>query len=181
MNNSLYIEWNDPLKKVWRTVGKLSKLSDRYSFEYTKGALESEKFVPFGLMTALDTTYESEELFPLFANRLLNQSRPEYFSFLEWLNMDKDSDPLSILSVSQGVRGTDSLRVFSLPDMENGVYKSKFFVSGISHVDSAVSENFSSLKVGTPLYIMDDIQNEFPNALALRTLITRTVLVRSRV
>lgn len=54
---------------------------------HARGA-EKPGFRPFAQMEQLDQIYESEELFPVFANRLLSASRPEYEDFLQWGGFD---------------------------------------------------------------------------------------------
>ena len=39
------------------------------------------------MMRDLHGVYESAVLFPLFANRLLSKTRPEYRDFLAWLDV----------------------------------------------------------------------------------------------
>ncbi len=66
----------------WRpVVGELQHDDDLYRFWYTSGA-RKPGFRPFAQMEQLDQVYESETLFPLFANRLLSESRPEYEAYL---------------------------------------------------------------------------------------------------
>ena len=166
---TLYIEWKEPASNTWITVGRLSHSEGYYTFQYTSGASRTTSFTPFGIMTSLDGIYDSEELFPLFANRLLNKSRPEYRTLLEWLNLDESADSLDILSVSQGLRGTDSLRLFSLPEKTELGFECDFFVSGISHLSDQSVERIKSLSTGDQLYLMDDAQNEFKDSLTLRT------------
>ncbi len=57
-------------------------------------------------MRQLDQIYESEALFPLFANRLLSASRPEYEAYLRWsgFNADDPPDPILVLGVTEGIR-----------------------------------------------------------------------------
>lgn len=165
----LFIEWSDPVSKSWVTVGKLVALTGKFTFQYTKGVEKLERFTPFEMMNDLYLTYEASELFPLFANRLLNKSRPEYKSFLRWLKFGEDVNPLDVLALTQGLRGTDSLRVFSLPKHVKGIYKTSFFARGVSHVATETVVRIDNLKRGDSLYLMDDVQNEFDDALALRT------------
>src|SRR5258708_4204998 len=84
----LFIAWQDPSSRKWIPVGKLSKVRSGYTFEYTRGAKESDRFVPFGRMKELHDTYYSEKIFPLFANRILAKSRPEYGDYLRWLGFE---------------------------------------------------------------------------------------------
>lgn len=64
-----------------------------------------------------DEIYFSNHLFPIFANRLMSRSRPEYKSFVERLNISlEEDDPMILLAWSEGKRATDSLAVFPCPD-----------------------------------------------------------------
>jgi hypothetical protein len=81
-----------------------------YTFAYTKGAEEARqqaRFQPLESFPDLLTVYVSEQLFPLFSNRLLPQSRPEYQEFLEWLSVpSSERDPVVILARSGGRKVT---------------------------------------------------------------------------
>src|SRR5687767_106279 len=68
---TLYLVWQNPEDRRWLPVGRLSYDGSVYRFVYTRGAKQSSRFVPFGAMRDLHVTYESPELFPLFANRLM--------------------------------------------------------------------------------------------------------------
>jgi hypothetical protein len=129
--NSVFLAWQDPHTKSWHLVGKLTYNQGLYQFAYMKGTQTSKQFMPFERMRDVKKMYFSMELFPLFANRLLNKSRPEYSNFLRWLNLDPtiSPDPLLLLARSGGVRATDLLRVFALPEFitPQGSYEVYFF------------------------------------------------------
>src|SRR5712691_11405148 len=96
---ALYLAWQDPASREWLPVGRLTYENKRYRFVYTSGAKKSKNFFPFGRMRDLESVYESTDLFPLFANRILSKSRPEYQQFLHWLNVTEDeADPLALLA-----------------------------------------------------------------------------------
>lgn len=100
---TLYIAWQDPKDRRWYPVGQLRFDRKVYRFVYTKGAKKSPHFLPFGRMLDLHVAYESHELFPLFANRVLSKTRPEYHDFLHWLNLQEhEDDPLALLARSSG-------------------------------------------------------------------------------
>src|SRR3954463_2868057 len=101
---TVYVAWQDPKSRDWYPVGRLTH-NGKYRFVYTEGAAVSPDFLPFGRMTDLNVAYESDNLFPLFANRLLPKSRPEYSDYLRWLDVDEDDplSPLAILSRSGGL------------------------------------------------------------------------------
>lgn len=169
---TLFVARQNPTDRKWIPVGKLMATGDKYLFAYTKGATASESFFPLGRMTKLDEVYESNELFPFFANRLVSKNRPEYNEFLQWLNLENDQNvSLEMLGLSGGRRGTDQLEVFQCPEKdENGMLSIKFFSHGISHLDKQSQERVCSLTAGERLFLMRDIQNIFdPSAIAIRT------------
>jgi hypothetical protein len=136
MSNTLYVAWHadEPEGGRWGPVGRLEHIGGGFRFVYTRGARTLPGFVPFTGMPNLEEIYESDELFPLFANRLLAKSRPEYEAYLTWGGFDPDNppDPLMILAVTEGQRQTDSVEVFPCPQPDaNGCYINKFFVHGV--------------------------------------------------
>jgi hypothetical protein len=152
---------------------------DLYRFWYTQGA-RKPGFRPFAQMDELDRVYESAELFPLFANRLLSESRPEYEAFMRWSGFDAETppDPIVVLGVTEGIRQTDAVEVFPCPALDNeGCYVNKFFLHGIRWLSDAAIERIGKLSDGERLKLMPDLQNEHdPQAVALRTETERTLI-----
>jgi HIRAN domain len=179
--SALFVAWRPPMPEQngWRPVGCLEYDGHLYRFCYTRGALEAG-FQPFQGMPSFDQIYESDELFPLFANRLLSRSRPEYDSFLRWSGFDPANppDPIVILGVSEGIRETDAVEVFPrpVPDSE-GCYLNKFFLHGIRWLPQASVERTGRLRSGETLKLMLDFQNaRDPHAVAVRTEEERMVI-----
>lgn len=172
--NSLFVAWRPPMpdQTGWRPVGRLEHDGDLYRFWYTQGA-RKPGFRPFSQMENLEQIYESEELFPLFANRLLPESRPEYEAYLRWSGFDigNPPDPILVLGVTEGIRQTDAVEVFPCPTPDaDGCYLNKFFLHGIRWLPAATIERIGRLKDGERLRLMLDLQNVAdPNAVALRT------------
>jgi hypothetical protein len=172
--NSLFVAWRPPMPDPtgWRPVGRLEHDGGLFRFWYTRGA-QKPGFRPFAQMERLDQMYESEELFPLFANRLLSKSRPEYEAYLRWSGFDADTapDPIVILGVTEGIRQTDAVEVFPCPapDLE-GCYFNKFFLHGIRWLPDAAVERIRRLGEDERLKLMLDLQNQYdPQAVAVRT------------
>ena len=169
---TLFVYWQDPDTRRWHVVGRLTHSQELFRFVYTQGALASPRFVPFGRMTGLQDEYQSRELFPLFSNRLLPKSRPEYRDFLNWLAMDNgNADPLMLLGRSGGLRGTDTLAMYPMPVPEgDNSYRVTFFCHGMRYMGKSFGETVSVLQTYETLYPMYDMQNPSDkNALALRT------------
>lgn len=136
MSNPLFVAWRsgDESQGYWCPVGRLEHVEGVYRFVYTRGAQKRLGFRGFTGMDDLNEVYESESLFPLFSNRLLGRSRPEYDAFLRWGGFPSgaDPDPIAILAVTEGVRQTDSLEVFPCPAPDgDGRLNHVFFLHGI--------------------------------------------------
>lgn len=172
MTKKVFLAWQDPQTRGWFPVGQLSRDGEDFRFVYTKGAEASARFQPFGRMTSLNAVYVGRELFPLFANRLLPRSRPEYRDFLSWLGVDEGAaDELELLWRSGAERATDTLQVVACPEPSaDGRYRVEFFSHGIRHLPPQTLERIARLSLGERLYLVVDLQNEWDeSALMLRT------------
>ena len=69
-------------------------------------------FPPLMEFPDLDETYWSPELFPVFQNRVMNRSRPDFADYLRHLDLPEGADPIEILRVNGGSRVTDTYEVF---------------------------------------------------------------------
>jgi hypothetical protein len=172
---TLFLAWQDPQSRRWYPVGRLESLDGLYSFTYTKGAEQARReagFEPLTSFPELYTIYESEQLFPLFSNRLLPRSRPEYRDYFQWLSIpENERDPIAILARSGGKKVTDTLEVFPGPQRnDRGEYEIRFLVHGITHLPEESVRRAANLKHGDELLAMHDFQNPSdPDAVALRT------------
>lgn len=170
--NSLFVAWRPPSPGAgWRPIGRLEFDGQLYRFWYTHGA-NKEPFEPLRGMEDLERIYESEELFPLFENRLLPKSRPEYEAFLHWSGLDAGipPEPLVVLGISEGLRQTDVVEVFPCPVPDaTGRYLNRFFLHGIRWLPQAL-DRIGTLQNGEILKLMLDWQNSHdPQAVAVRT------------
>lgn len=169
--NSAYLAWQDPSAREWHVVGLLQERQEGYVFNYTKGASVSTKFIPFSGMEELNKTYVSEDLFPLFKNRLLSSRRPEYPRFLEWLGLSSEEvNPINILGRSGAIRSTDKLQMFKQIEFGgNGEFEYFFFAHGLSHLPESASARVSRLTGGEKLFLCFDAQNPYDhNAVLIR-------------
>ncbi len=172
--NSLFVALRPatPDQAGWRPVGRLEHDGRLYRFSYTQGA-RKPGFRPFPQMERLEQVYESEALFPLFANRLLSQSRPEYEAYLRWsgFNTDIRPDPIVVLGGTEGIRQTDAVEVFPCPvPGADGCYLNKFFLHGIRWLPAAVLERIGRLGEGERVLLMLDLQNSHDRqAVAVRS------------
>lgn len=179
---ALFVAWRsgDTQNGKWGPVGRLNYDGQIYQFCYTRGAPTLQGFQPFSEMQDLEQVYESDELFPLFSNRLLARTRPEYEAFLTWGGFDPNTppDPIAILGVTEGRRQTDSIEVFPcpVPDAQS-CYLNKFFLHGVSWNPPYAVERIGRLNPNEPLLVMLDICNAHdPMAVAVRTVEERTLI-----
>ncbi|MBD2773124.1 HIRAN domain-containing protein [Iningainema tapete] len=173
---TLFLAWQDPNSRCWFPVGRLTFDGKKYQFVYTHGAVEARDKCGFPLVYSfpeLHKVYTSDELFPLFSNRVMRRSRPDYRNYLELLNISMhEDDPIAILSRSGGRKVTDHFEVFPCPEPdENGFYHIHFFAHGLRHLPLCAAERINQLQSGELLYLAHEFQNPYdPNALLLCTM-----------
>jgi hypothetical protein len=169
---SLFVAWQNINSRKWAPVGRLTHENGLYRFVYTRGAENEPDFKPFGPMQDLHQAYKSDELFPIFANRILAKNRPEYSEYLQWLGMSESKyDELEELGRTGGLRATDSLELFPCPEPTAAKqYEVYFFCRGLRHLHTENQERARHLKIGERLYLMQDLQNDQDSmALLMRT------------
>lgn len=153
----------------WSPVGRLDFDGEVYSFLYTKGVEKIIGFRPFDGMLDLAKRYESNELFPVFFNRLMPKRRAEYKDFWSWSGFNMEPDPIALLAVTEGIRQTDAIELFA-PPIQNadGFLSSKFFLHGLSRMTEFAEQHVERLRPNDPLKLVLEPQNVFdPNAIGL--------------
>lgn len=173
---TLFLAWQNPKTRRWFPVGRLVREDRRYRFGYVReaeNAAREGEFEPLPSFPDLHKVYESDQLFPLFANRILSRNRPDYHEFLSWLDLspDQEDDPIEFLARSGGMRVTDHLETFALPERDStGDYIFRFFVHGLRYMPPDAVSRANELKVGERLLVAHDFQNpKDERALILRT------------
>ncbi|WP_375467966.1 HIRAN domain-containing protein [uncultured Nostoc sp.] len=172
---TLFLAWQDSKSRAWLPIGRLTFDGKKYKFVYTQGAVKAQAEHNFQLLYSfpdLNKEYASVELFPLFSNRLMRRSRPDYKGYIESLNIPQgEDDPVSILSRSGGRKVTDYFEVFPCPEPdENGLYHIHFFVHGLRHLPACATERINQLQTDEVLYLANEFQNPYdPRALLLCT------------
>lgn len=163
--NSAFLAWQAPDTKDWHVVGELEARANDYAFRYTQGALSSDKFIPFTGMEQLEKTYVSNDLFPLFQNRLLSSKRHEYPKFISWLGLDENqASPINVLGRSGAMRTTDKLQMFNkILVNDNGRFEHIFFAHGLGYLSDSAKSRVNSLTKGESLKLCIDCQNDYDN------------------
>lgn len=166
----LAVAWQHPGTRRITAVGLLTCSDSSYSFSYLRSAAAVEGFQPFLGFPDLDRRYEANALFPLFAQRVMRASRPDFSRYRQALRLKADASDWSILGRSQGQREGDGIRVFPEPYVDAaGGTTSTFFVSGLRHrmrQDPRISGALDALTPGDRLKLIDEPTN-VENARAL--------------
>ncbi len=169
-----FVMWQDEQTREWFVVGCLEHSNGKYVFHYTMGAKKSQNFQPFPKMDSLDKIYQADELFPIFSNRLLPKSRPEYGDFIRWLGLDEQpQQDIVLLARGEGKRETDSVTLHACPERnQDGLYRIFFLSHGLryGYKPENSESRLESLQRGDVLYPVFDVQNPSdPDAVLLRT------------
>lgn len=165
--STLFVAWQAPVPtRAWFPIGRLDvENSHSFLFRYTRGALDAKNdsgFRPLVSFPLFEGRYESNELFPLFKNRVLDPSRKDFAEYLGWLDLDpsKHVDPIEILGLTGGERQTDSLEVFpQIVKGEDRSFSCRFFLHGLRHVSLAARQKADELAAGTALQVAVELNN----------------------
>jgi len=171
--NFVFLAWQCSASRRILPVGRLLKLeSGEHEFVYIRAVEKAQQmgFVPPLSLPHLDEVVRSAELPPLFKNRVMPVSRPDYPAFVRELGLSSAVDPLQLMGRSGGRRVTDEFEVFSPPvDLPNGKSEMYVLVRGVRHVKGA-EEAIAGLVPGQRLLVLRDEQN--PHALHAKLLRT---------
>jgi len=173
----LFVSWRSPQTRSVHSVGRLIYRDDLglYEFVYIHRALEAgrEGVLPFLEFPEIGGLYLSQELFPLFANRVLPTNRPDFGEYTGALGLSADTaNPMLILARTGGRRETDQIEMFPLPlpDKDTGAYVTHCLLRGVRYMQPAVEGRISRLQHNEPLFLLWDMQNDVdPAAIAVRT------------
>ena len=163
---TLFLAWQDrATTRQWFPIGRLDADVDRpdYRFRYTCGAERAQQLAGFPLLVDFPdshSAYQATELFPLFKNRVISPSRPDFGEYLRNLDLSVGADPIEILTIDGGYRTTDSFEVFpKLARREDGSLILRFFLHGSRHVSEAAQERCNSLRPDDELHIAIELTN----------------------
>jgi hypothetical protein len=170
---SLFLAWQAPadcaMSRAWFPVGLLDAGLDhspRYRFRYTQGARNAQEAVGFQPLPAFpefERAYESDELFPLFRNRVLSSKRRDFEDYVHWLSLDPEKaakDPIMILAASGGARATDNLEVFPKVRVDGeGHFRIRFFLHGLRHLPTDSVARASELRADEALRVSVELNN----------------------
>lgn len=130
----LLVLWQDPATRAMLPVGVLSFDGIQYRFEYLPAAQRSKDFRPLLGFKDLGASYLSEELFPLFRERVLDPSRPDFARVVERLDLDvSHATPWEQLVRTGGTSEGDTLQVTPLPHAAGEGWACTFLAAGMRY------------------------------------------------
>ena len=156
--DELLVSRQDPETCRYSRVGVLSYDGHTFRFTYDDGVTRALPGLPLGRV------HESESLFPIFAERVMDVHRPERAETLEQLGLGAEAEPLEVLAVSGGGRTGDTYELTPLP--QPGPVSLPFLVHGIRHLTSEERAAIDDLEPGDRLELRCETENEV-NARAL--------------
>ena len=133
MARRLVVAWQHPEERSIQPVGFLSRDGNAFKFAYIRNALTVSDFRPLLGFENLYGSYQSEDLFPLFAQRAMDPRRPDYQRYVQNLGLEGDPSPWEQIARSQGRREGDTIQLFPEPIVDNGEVRCLFLVHGIRH------------------------------------------------
>jgi len=163
----LAVTWRHPRTRVYIAVGMLEQSPAGFCFDYlesARDALGPRRLLGF---PEFGRQYRSAHLFPLFAERLMDPTRPDRPRLLEALSLDALATPMEVLARSGGRRPGDTIELLPEPNVaETGETDCLFLVHGIRYAEGAEAA-IGQLRRGQELQLVEDPSNPV-NPLAVR-------------
>lgn len=183
----LAVAWQNPMTRQITPIGLLEYDNELYSFTYIQNANDTPEFRPLPGFPDLFRLYQSEHLFPLFAQRVMDPRRPDFARYVERLGLPADATPWEQMSRSGGARHGDTLQLFPEPDLSSdGFVTCTFLVHGVRHVpdrpiqlggqsvrvnQEQLEAKLGTLRQGDPLRLIGEPANPInPHAVITATL-----------
>lgn len=153
----------DPTSSAHEGVGLLTRADDGFTFRYLPRVRQLSSFPALIGFPDLAATYRSPRLFPLFAERIMRESRPDFADHLHDIGLTRGATPWERLGRTQGERVGDRIRVISEPAVDGeGRSHAVFFVNGLRHVLAvapATEHVLGRLNEGDPLQLVAEPDN----------------------
>lgn len=169
----LVVAWQNPESRLISPVGLLSYDGHSYRFAYIRHALDVVDFQPLLGFPDLRRSYNSKDLFPLFAQRAMDPRRRDYLRYLTRLGLDGEASPLEQIARSQGRRQGDSIQLLPEPEVSGDELTFLFLVNGTRHVlepmilegrelhvsNETLENVLARLRTGDPLALVSQPEN----------------------
>ena len=172
---ALFVAWQNPATRCFYPVGRLAQIEGDggdvcFEFAYIQGARLATGFQPFPSFPDLCQVYRAKELFPMFENRLVSPKRADFPEYIAQLALPgTTTSPITILSRSTGLRTTDTLELFPLPEFESDHgYRTWFWAHGIRYLPPEGLDRLLRLEPGEQVFPQCDVENPVdPSAIEL--------------
>ena len=162
--NRFLVLWQHPETRTFHQIGLLSRSAHGYSFAYGPAVESIPGFAPLANFPNTARTYDSVDLFPVFANRVMTTRRDGYAQYVAALGLGPTPEPFEVLARTLGTRATDRIQVLPLPDpTPDGHIHLVFLVHGIRHVDPDGLQ-MAQLREGDTLHLAPEDDNPSTNA-----------------
>lgn len=149
--DQLLVSRQDPATRRFSRVGTLTFDGVQYTFTYDPEATRALPGLPLGRM------HQSEALFPIFAERVMDPQRSERAETLEHLGLPHEAGPFEVLAVSGGGRTGDTYELTPLPHA--GSVSLPFLVHGVRYLAAEEREAIDQLRPGDRLSLRCEPDN----------------------
>ena len=158
--NRLLVTRRDPSSRQYLPVGFLMCAEDGYRFAYLGSAVTRPGFEPLPGLRQVDRRYQSENLFPVFAERVLSSRRPDRREALAVLGLPETAAPFEVLVNSGGRSVGDAVELLPAPTADaDGSLLVQFLVHGVRHMSPEAQARISRLRPGEPLLLQPEPHN----------------------
>ena len=165
----LLVSRRDPETRQYQSLGFLSLVDGRYRFAYLRLAAMDSSFRPLIGFPDPTRSYESEQLFPIFAERVMSPRRPDRSAVLEALALGLDAEPFEVLARSGGRRVGDAIELVPVPDPCSGTLSVDYFVHGVRYMSPSAQRLITSLQSGEVLHLVPEPTNPVDHRAVLVT------------
>ncbi len=157
-----------PDSRLYRPVGFLTSDGDEYTFAYIRKSVEAQWFAPLPGLSDSGRRYSSNQLFPIFAERVISARRPDRTEALKALGLPEDAAPFEVLNRSGGQRVGDTIELVPMPWVaSDGAFSQLFLVHGVRHSSAEAQDRIAHLNPGDRLVLRTDPDNPV-NTLAVQ-------------
>ncbi|MCI0156406.1 hypothetical protein KNO15_06825 [Leifsonia shinshuensis] len=174
----LLVIWQQPGTRAMIPVGILTFDGATYTFDYLPNVADVAEFRPLLGFRDLTKTYKSDELFPLFRERVLDPTRPDFVRVLDGLSLDPESATLwEQLVRSGGSSEGDTLQVTPFPRESADGWTCTALVAGVRYLakkavetadgltriysDVELEDLLGRLTPGQPLRVVAELGNDY--------------------
>lgn len=158
------------IDRRYRALGFLSHDGTSYRFEYLASALVDPTFRTLPGLSRIGEPNISEDLFPLFQERLMSSRRDDFSSTMTALGLPENATPMEVLARTGGHRAGDFIELIEVPtfDSDDGDISFTFFSHGVRYMTDEAQAAIAHLRPGHALSLRLDSANAVnPRALLM--------------